>query len=161
MSRNASQIVTLALSLIHSGAFTLPMTTSIHRASTIKSPSAPRAPSMKMSVCGMDNAVLEDRDTLANKKHLGYHISADEINEDSFEKWTLQLFDDSSNTRTYVCRCLVEVAGLSEEDSYRKMMEAHRHGDAVIGEYCQEYAEHYKEALRSSGLVCEIFPVEN
>ena len=36
----------------------------------------------------------------------------------------------------------------------------HEHGDAVIGNYRQELAEHYKEALMINGLVCEIFPVE-
>jgi len=80
--------------------------------------------------------------------------------DESYEMWTLKLFDDESNTRSYICRCLVQDAHLFEEDSYRKMMQAHKHGEAIIGEYCQEHAEHYKDALTSSGLVCDIFPVE-
>ena len=49
---------------------------------------------------------------------------------------------------------------LSEDESYQKTMQAHEHGDAVIGEYLQEHEEHYKEALISSDLVCEIYSVE-
>jgi ATP-dependent Clp protease adapter protein ClpS len=77
-----------------------------------------------------------------------------------FEKWILILFNDSDNTRSRVCQCLVQNAGLSEEGSYMKMMHAHRNGEAIIGEYCQEHAEYYKDALVGSGLVCDIFPVE-
>ena len=77
-----------------------------------------------------------------------------------FEKWILKLFNDSDNTRSRVCQCLVQSAGLSEEESYMKMMHAHKHGEAIIGEYCQEHAEYYKEALVGSGLVCDIFTVE-
>jgi ATP-dependent Clp protease adapter protein ClpS len=40
------------------------------------------------------------------------------------------------------------------------MVHAHEHGEAIIEEYCQEHAEYYKEALTNSGLVCEIFPVD-
>mmetsp|Transcript_13950 Transcript_13950/g.30400 ORF Transcript_13950/g.30400 Transcript_13950/m.30400 type:complete len:98 (-) Transcript_13950:25-318(-) len=71
----------------------------------------------------------------------------------SVEKWTLQLSNDSSNTRSYVCRCLFEIAGLSEDDSYQKMTQAHKH--SVTGEYSQKYAEHCKEDLTSTGVVCE------
>jgi ATP-dependent Clp protease adapter protein ClpS len=100
-----------------------------------------------------------DGETSVYKKDRGHRVSADEVS-DSHEKWALQLFDDSSNTRSYVSRCLVQLAGLSEEDSYRKTMHAHERGMTVVGEYCREHADHYKEALTSSGLVCEIFPVE-
>jgi ATP-dependent Clp protease adapter protein ClpS len=86
------------------------------------------------------------------------HLDESERN-DAFEKWILKLFNDSSNTRSRVCQCLVRDAGLSEEESYLKMMHAHKHGEAIIGEYCQEQAEHYKEALEGSGLICDIFPV--
>jgi len=112
-----------------------------------------------MAVCDIESPDVVGSDTSIYKKHRRRHVSVDETN-DAFEKWMLQLFDNPRNTRSYICRCLVEVVGLSEDESYRKMMQAHEHGDAVIGEYSQEHAEHYKEALMSSGLVCEIFSVE-
>ncbi len=89
------------------------------------------------------------------------HLSDSEIeNHLYFEKWILKLFNDSDNTRSRVCQCLMKNTGLSEEESYMRMMHAHKHGEAIIGEYCQEHAEYYKEALVGSGLVCDIFPVE-
>ena len=116
------------------------------------------------AVCDVDSPTLLDRDTTttANKIHKHAHLHSSEIDDEyEYDKWwTLKLFNDSSNTRSYICCSLVKVAGLSETDSYQRMMQAHKHGESVIGEYCQEHAEHYKEALISSGLVCEIFPVE-
>jgi len=88
-------------------------------------------------------------------------LNENELNDDdSFEKWVLKLSNDSDNTRSYVCQCLVQVAKLTEEESYHKMMQAHQHGEAIIGEYCKEHAEYYKEALTNSGLVCDIFPID-
>ena len=159
MFRHFSTFVILALDLIQSGAFTLPMAISPRRTSAIKSSSTPSTTRFGMAVCDIESTDVVCSDTSVYKKHRRRHVYVDETN-DAFEKWTLQLIDDSSNTRSYVCRCLVEVAGLSEDESYRKMMQTHAHGDAVIGEYSQEHAEHYKEALMSSGLVCEIFSVE-
>ena len=98
--------------------------------------------------------------TTIQERSSNYANKSSELNDESYEMWTLKLFDDESNTRSYICRCLVQDAHLFEEDSYRKMMQAHKHGEAIIGEYCQEHAEYYKEALISSGLVCDIFPVE-
>ena len=100
--------------------------------------------------------------TIQERSSIYYADKSSELNDDdeSYEMWTLKLFNDESNTRSYICRCLVQDAHLYEEDSYRKMMQAHKHGEVIIGEYCQEHAEYYKEALISSGLVCDIFPVE-
>ena len=111
-----------------------------------------------MALCDLESPTL-DRDAIAHKQRRSHDVSVEHA-DDSFEIWELQLFDDSSNTRSYVCRCLVQLAGLSEEDSYSRMMHAHKHGKVAIGEYCREHAEHYKEALTTSGLVCEIIPVE-
>ena len=88
------------------------------------------------------------------------HLDEHEVDGASFDKWLMKLNDDSVNTRSYVCRCLVQIAKLSEEDSYHKTIQAHLHGEAIIGEYCQEHAEYYKEALTNSGLTIEIFPVD-
>ena len=115
---------------------------------------------LELAVCNLDSPLLVDRDTNVYKSRQNRHVESSEL-DDSFEKWTLQLFDDSSNTRSYVCRCLVQVAGLTEDESFRKMMRAHEHGKAIIGEYSsKEHAEHYKESLTSSGLDSDIFPVE-
>jgi len=126
-----------------------------------------------MTVCDMDmiesptllsedTPVLVTSTTTIQERSSKYaDDKSSELNDDeSYEMWTLKLFNDESNTRSYICRCLVQDAHLFEEDSYRKMMQAHKHGEAIIGEYCQEHAEHYKDALTSSGLVCDIFPVE-
>ena len=109
-----------------------------------------------------DTPVVVTSSTTIQERSNNYANKSSELNDDdeSYEMWTLKLFNDDSNTRSYICRCLVQDAHLFEEDSYRKMMQAHKHGEAIIGEYCQEHAEHYKDALISSGLVCDIFPVE-
>jgi len=109
-----------------------------------------------------DTPVLVTSSTTIQERSNNYADKSSELNDDdeSYEMWTLKLFNDESNTRSYICRCLVQDAHLFEEDSYRKMMQAHKHGEAIIGEYCQEHAEYYKEALTNSGLVCDIFPVE-
>ena len=106
----------------------------------------------------LDRSSVLDRSTEVRKRH----SRQDELNnedDDSFNRWVLKLNDDQDNTRSYVCECLVRVAKLTEEESYLKMMTAHQHGEAIIGKYCREHAEYYKEALTSSGLVCEIFPI--
>ena len=144
-----------------STAFTLPSASSTSvRCQRTSSRSVTR---VRMTVCDVESPTVLDRDTstTAYKIHKHAHFRWNELNDDEYDKkWTLQLFNDSSNTRSYICSSLVQVAGLSEEESYQKMMQAHKHGESVIGEYCQEHAEHYKEGLISSGLICEIFPVE-
>ena len=108
-----------------------------------------------------DTPVLVTSSTTIQERSNNYTDKSSELNDDkSYEMWTLKLFNDESNTRSYICRCLVQDAHLFEEDSYRKMMQAHKHGEAIIGEYYQEHAEYYKEALTSRGLICDIFPVE-
>jgi len=156
-------------------AFTLsPITTSSRIRPTSKSTthSSTIGTTVEMvAVCNMiesstlvkeDTPVLVTSSTTTQERSNNYADKSSELNDDdeSYEMWTLKLFDDESNTRSYICRCLVQDAHLFEEDSYCKMMQAHKHGEAIIGEYCQEHAEYYKEALTSSGLVCDIFPVE-
>ena len=106
------------------------------------------------------HVLVTSSSTTIQEQSNNYANKSSELNDESYEMWTLKLFDDDSNTRSHICRCLVQDAHLFEEDSYRKMMQAHKHGEAIIGEYCQEHAEYYKEALIGSGLVCDIFPVE-
>jgi len=151
----------MSLATSQSAAFTLPAAP-LHATSKIQSSScvSSSTPSTRlaMAVCDVDSSLLVNSDMNAYKIHRSRHAYSSEL-DDAFEKWTLQLFDDSTNTRSHVCRSLVELAGLLEEDSYRKMMQAHENGESTIGEYCHEHAEHYKEALASNGLNCEIFPL--
>ncbi|KAL7431957.1 hypothetical protein ACHAXH_003350 [Discostella pseudostelligera] len=116
------------------------------------------------SVLTIDN-VDTSTTTVVNEENIyeiykSTHPTTNEKIGNQFEKWILKLFNDSDNTRCRVCHCLVQHVGLSEEESYMKMMRAHKHGEAIIGEYCREHAEYYKEALVGSGIVCDIFPVE-
>jgi ATP-dependent Clp protease adapter protein ClpS len=144
--------VILAIAPIHSGAFTLRKSISSHRitSTTIN---------MGMSV-QLDRSPVVGSEFSVEEIRKSRNLNENELNGASFDKWLLKLNDDSVNTRSYVCRCLVQIAKLSEEDSYKKMVHAHLHGEAIIGEYCQEHAEYYNEALMNSGLVCEIFPID-
>ena len=121
----------LALVLIQSDVFTLP---SSQRIPSSLASDTPSTTCLGMAICDIGSPVLVDRDTNGYKIYKYHQSNASELN-DAFEKWTLQLLNDSSNTRSYVCRCLVQVARLSEDDSYRQMMQAHDHGHAVIREY--------------------------
>ena len=170
----------LSLSSQVAGAFTLSSTTisSQHRSTSMKdrkstTDSSTTSITVEMvAVCNMIEShtlvkddtpvIFSSSSTTIQERPNNHADKSSELNDDneSYEMWTLKLFNDESNTRSYICRCLVQDAHLFEEDSYRKMMQAHKHGEAIIGEYCQEHAEHYKEALTSSGLVCDIFPVE-
>lgn len=116
-------------------------------------------PVILRSVVSIDN-VDTSTTTVVNEENIyeiykSTHPTTNEKIGNQFEKWILKLFNDSDNTRIRVCHCLIQHVGLSEEESYMKMMR-----EAIIGEYCREHAEYYKEALVGSGIVCDIFPVE-
>ena len=117
-----------------------------------------RAVLTKIDNLGKSSTTTVDKARNIYEIHESTQLADNEIDNHYFEKWILKLFNDSDNTRSQVCQCLMRNAGLSEEESYTKMMHAHKHGEAIIGEYCQEHAEYYKEALVGSGLVCDIFP---
>ncbi|KAL3764960.1 hypothetical protein ACHAW5_006668 [Stephanodiscus triporus] len=154
--------VILIVAPIHSGAFA-PMSprriTSTGMTSSVTSTRARPVTNLDMAAqLGVSPVV--DRKTNVEEIRKRRSLNENELNDDdSFEKWVLKLSNDSDNTRSYVCQCLVQVAKLTEEESYHKMMQAHQHGEAIIGEYCKEHAEYYKEALTNSGLVCDIFPI--
>jgi ATP-dependent Clp protease adapter protein ClpS len=103
-----------------------------------------------------NDTIIKERQR-QQKHHQQQHIEEQYNNE--HDRYHLVLLNDAINTRSYVCRILVEVTALSEAESYARMVHAHEHGEAIIGEYCMEYAEHYKEALVTNGLLCEIIPV--
>lgn len=104
-----------------------------------------------------NDTIIKERQR-QQKHHQQQHIE-EQYNNEEHDRYHLVLLNDAINTRSYVCRILVEVTALSEAESYARMVHAHEHGEAIIGEYCMEYAEHYKEALVNNGLLCEIIPV--
>jgi ATP-dependent Clp protease adapter protein ClpS len=157
--------VILVVAPIYSGAFNLKTAISSRRitstsiTSSITSTRARPVTYLGMAVQLDRSGPVVDRETKVEEIRKRRSLNQNEFDDDSFDKWVLKLSNDSDNTRSYVCQCLVQVAKLTEEESYHKMMQAHQHGEAIIGEYCKEHAEYYKEALTNSGLVCEIFPI--
>jgi len=150
--------VFLGVTPIHSGAFNINTAMPSRRASSLTSSRARQTTNLFMAT-QLDRSSVVDREVNVEETRRHRSLNENELDDFSFEKWVLMLSNDSDNTRSYVCQCLVQVAKLTEEESYHKMMQAHQHGQAIIGEYCQEHAEYYKDALTNSGLVCEIFPV--
>uniref|UniRef100_A0A7S4QYM2 Adaptor protein ClpS core domain-containing protein n=1 Tax=Ditylum brightwellii TaxID=49249 RepID=A0A7S4QYM2_9STRA len=76
------------------------------------------------------------------------------------EEWEVRIYNDATNTREFVARCLVQVTSLSEMEAYQTMMQAHQHGLAVVGRYMYERAEMYYDALKGNGIVCDMVPVD-
>lgn len=111
----------------------------------------------RSSIITDNDTVIKESSQQQQQKHRQKHSEEQRNNE--HDRYHLLLLNDAINTRSYVCRILVEVTALSEAESYARMVHAHEHGEAIIGEYCMEYAEHYKEALLNHGLLCEIIPV--
>ena len=77
------------------------------------------------------------------------------------EAWEVRIYNDGVNTREFVARCLVQVAGLSEVAAYQTMMTAHHNGLAVVGRYPYERAEMYHEALKTNGILCDLVEVDS
>ena len=76
------------------------------------------------------------------------------------EVWEVRIYNDGTNTREFVARCLVQITALSENTAFETMMEAHRNGLAVVGRYVFEIAEMYHNALKENGIVCDLVPVD-
>jgi len=148
-------LIALALAAADiSNAFTLQPVSKMNAPKFDRSSRTEKSPRISSSELNMA-LCLDQQDTLDTSTTTDIYL--DEATDRSDDVWALQLFDDSTNLRGYVCRCLVDVVGLDEVDSYARTTQAHKHGKAVIGEYCQEHAEHFRESLVESGLVCEIF----
>lgn len=73
--------------------------------------------------------------------------------------WEVRLYNDPFNKREFVARCLSEVCGKSDTESYQIMMAAHKNGMGVIGVYAFEVAELYYASLQENGLMVEMVPV--
>lgn len=167
ISRAFTSFVLMAVAPFQLAAFTHPATaTNASR----RTPSNSNGASASRSTFQLDLSAIDPGRTIVIDNVMGAYrpysyqrhiVSERELDDSYYMRWELKLLNDAINTRSYICRCLVEFAEQSEEESYRKMKHAHEHGEAVIGEYsCEEHAEHYKEALESRGVNCEIFPVE-
>ena len=76
------------------------------------------------------------------------------------EGWEVRIYNDGTNTREFVARCLVQIVGLTEMGAYQTMMQAHKNGIAVVGRYVYERAEMYHDALKKNGIICDLVPVE-
>eukprot|EP00561_Arcocellulus_cornucervis_P003250 CAMPEP_0185812634 /NCGR_PEP_ID=MMETSP1322-20130828/9447_1 /TAXON_ID=265543 /ORGANISM="Minutocellus polymorphus, Strain RCC2270" /LENGTH=213 /DNA_ID=CAMNT_0028509185 /DNA_START=267 /DNA_END=908 /DNA_ORIENTATION=+ len=77
------------------------------------------------------------------------------------ESWEVRIYNDGVNTREFVARCLVQVAGLSEMAAYQTMMQAHHNGLAVVGRYPYERAEMYHEQLKTNGILNDLVEVDS
>merc|ERR1719223_1970892 len=74
--------------------------------------------------------------------------------------WEVRIYNDGTNTREHVARCLVQLTGLSEMAAYQTMMQAHQNGIAVVRRWVFERAEMYRDALVKNGIHCDMVPVE-
>lgn len=71
----------------------------------------------------------------------------------------VRLWNDPFNKREFVARCLAEVCGKSDGESFTIMMQAHQQGMGLIGQYDLEIAELYTTSLKSQGLMVDMVPV--
>jgi len=75
--------------------------------------------------------------------------------------WEIRLFNDPMNHRTFVAKCLCEICGKSDGESYQIMMQAHKNGMGVVGRYHYELAELYYGSLKEEGLTVEMVQVDD
>ena len=59
--------------------------------------------------------ILKDSDTKSEEKN-------------GKDGWEIRLFNDPMNHRTFVAKCLNEICGKSDSESYQIMMQAHKSG---------------------------------
>jgi ATP-dependent Clp protease adapter protein ClpS len=58
-------------------------------------------------------------------------------------------------------RMLKTVCALDDDRAYDVMMQAHRFGFAVVGQYPKEECEVYCETLRGAGIMCDVSKADN
>lgn len=73
----------------------------------------------------------------------------------------VRLWNDPFNKREFVARCLAEVCGKSDSESFQIMMQAHKQGMGLIGQYDFEIAELYTTSLKTQGLMVDMVPVDD
>jgi len=92
--------------------------------------------------------ILKDNDTESQEKN-------------GKDGWEIRLFNDPMNHRTFVAKCLCEICGKSDGESYQIMMQAHKNGMGVVGRYHYEIAELYYGSLKEEGLTVEMVQVDD
>jgi len=75
--------------------------------------------------------------------------------------WEIRLFNDPMNHRTFVAKCLNEICGKSDSESYQIMMQAHKSGMGIVGRYPYEIAELYYGSLKAEGLTVDMVQVDD
>jgi ATP-dependent Clp protease adapter protein ClpS len=76
------------------------------------------------------------------------------------ERWHLILHNDKQNTKEWVAHALHFVVGLSEEQAYHVMQNAHKNGKAFVGTYIYDVAECYQKGMGKNGIKCDVIPAE-
>jgi len=75
--------------------------------------------------------------------------------------WEIQLYNDPYNHRTFVAKCLCQICGKTDTESYQIMMQAHKNGMGVVGRYHYEIAELYYGSLKEEGLTVRMVEVDD
>ena len=74
------------------------------------------------------------------------------------ERYHLILHNDKQNTKEWVAHALHFVVGLSEEQAYHVMQNAHKNGKAFVGTYIYDVAECYQTGMKKNGIKCDVIP---
>jgi ATP-dependent Clp protease adaptor protein ClpS len=82
-------------------------------------------------------------------------------NKNASPAWEIRLFNDPFNKREFVARCLAEVCGKSDTESFQIMMQAHKTGVGLVGRYMFEMAELYFASLQEQGLMVDMVQVDD
>lgn len=106
------------------------------------------------------NSITIERPTTVTER-TEQSSTTNERQSNGSQGWEVRIYNDGINTREYVARSLVQITGMSEMAAYQTMMTAHQNGLAVVGRWVYEVAEMYHDALRKSGIVCDLVPVED
>lgn len=88
------------------------------------------------------------------------NISKKKTEQAYLPQYKVILHNDDINEMGYVVRVIYRLTPLSYEEAYRKMLEAHITGAAILLYTHKERAELYKEQFQSAGLTVTIEPAE-
>lgn len=133
---------------------------------------APVAPSSSKSSAFTTNAgrlsssclastVIESPPVTKSVELIKKKMRSDQEEKKGGDGWEIQLFNDPFNHRTFVAKCLSEICGKSDPESYQIMMQAHKNGMGVIGRYHLEIAELYFNSLKAEGLTVQLVEVDD
>ena len=136
-------------------AFSMTTTTGTTTPTWTLSGTTPRPSSRSSALASAAPATIEkttlDRTTTPDRADAGTALPA----------FLLRLWNDPYNKREFVARCLAEVCGKNDGESFQIMMQAHQAGMGVIGQYDFEIAELYLQTLKERSLLVDMVPVED